>query len=464
MLKIILKILLGLFIVVVIFFFWALKTVDYTPYFESAYYQSTKARLDSLSDELSNTKGQVHVGFGKRSITPVLNGDVDDPRTGKFIELPLAGYGDRKGVSAKGIHDSLFVKAIAIQVQNQTMIFVGSDLLIMPPDVSKKSDALVEAATGLTRQNIFYSATHTHSSVGAWSEGTVGEMFGGTYNANVVDWLAQEVSGAIIDAVNDIEPGQIGFGNFHAPDYVKNRLVGEDGSIDDDFMMIKAIQSSGKKAMLAAFDAHATTLGGSNLETSGDYPGYLQRRLEGSGYDMAVFYAGSVGSHSYKSQGDGFERSKYLGEALADSVIIYSAGIPLKDTISVSALTLNIDYPEFQVRITDGLRMNTFLANKLFPAVGEVYLQSVKLDSLVWSTSPSDFSGETAIVYKNAMNQKGMRAMVTSFNGAYTGYIIPCKYYHMDAYESRIMNWFGPSYNPYVNYLLGEMIEEVSSR
>jgi hypothetical protein len=53
--------------------------------------------------------------------------------------------------------------------------------------------------------------------------------------------------------------------------------------------------------------------------------------------------------------------------------------------------------------------------------------------------------------------------MVTSFNGAYTGYIIPCKYYHLNEYESRLMNWFGPAYNPYVNYMIGEMIEKVSS-
>lgn len=112
-------------------------------------------------------------------------------------------------------------------------------------------------------------------------------------------------------------------------------------------------------------------------------------------------------------------------------------------------MTLKIDYPKFQIRITDGLRLNTYLAGQLFPEVGDVYLQSVKLDSLIVSTTPSDFSGETALVYKNAMGNKGFRALVTSFNGAYTGYIIPCKYYHLNEYESRIMNWFGPGYNPY---------------
>lgn len=463
MVKKILKVLFVIILLIVIFLFWAIKSVDYTPYFETDYYKSTISRLDSLTEDLVTKKGSVHVGFGKTSITPILNGDIDDPEIGKFVELPLSGYGARKGAPATGIHDSLFVKAVAVKVDDQTMVFVGSDLLIMPPEVSKLADQRVNRETGLTRENIFYSATHTHSSVGAWSAGTVGELFGGSYNPNVVTWLSGQVSSAIIEAVENLSPGRIGTGNFHARDFVRNRLVGDDGKVNEDFLMILAEQEDGDKAILGSFDAHATTLGDWNLENSADYPGYWQRKLESQGFDMAVFFAGSVGSHSYISKGERFEKSKYLGEALADSVIRYSEKINLKDSISVTALTLKINYPEFQVRISDGLRLNPVIARKLFPAVGEVFLQSVRLDSLIWATTPSDFSGETAIVYKNAMHKKGFRAMVTSFNGAYTGYIIPCKYYHLNGYESRIMNWFGPGYNPFINYIIGEMIDNVSS-
>ncbi len=463
MIKKVLKVLLALVIVVIIFLFWAIQRVDYTPYFETNYYKSTKSRLDSLAEDSKPSRGQVYVGLGRKSITPLIMEGEENPETGQFPEIPLAGYGGRKGAPATGIHDSLFVKAVAVKVLDKTMVFIGSDMLIMPPEVSRLSDSLVTQATGLTRDDIFYSATHTHSSVGAWSAGTIGELFGGEYNPKVVKWLAWQVSGAIIGAVNDLKPGKLGVSDFHAKSFVRNRLVGEDGKINDDFLIIAAEQVNGKKAILGSFDAHATTLGEWNMETSADYPGYWQRKLESDGLDMAVFFAGSVGSHSYISQGDKFEKSRYIGEALADSVIKYYQTMPLKDTIAVSSLTLRIDYPEFQFRVTDGLRLNPPLANKLFPAVGDVYLQTIRLDSLIWSTAPSDFSGETAIVYKNAMQNKGFRAMVTSFNGAYTGYIIPCKYYHLNAYESRMMNWFGPGYNPYINYMIGEMIEKVSS-
>jgi len=457
------KILGVLFLIILLFLFWAIKSVDYTPYFKTDYYKSTNARLDSLSNNAVEQTGHVLIGFGKQSITPILNGDQDDPALGKFKEIPLAGYGGREGAPATGIHDSLFVKAVAIKVNEKIMVFIGSDLLIMPPEVSMKTDEYVSQKLGLSRDNIFYSATHTHSSVGAWSAGTVGELFGGTYNEAVIDWLSQKVAQTIEDAVNDMKPGRIGAGNFHAMDFVRNRLVGEDGTVNDDFMIVKAEQIDGKTAILGSFDAHATTLGDWNLETSADYPGYWQRKLENEGFDLAIYFAGSVGSHSYRSLGERFDKSKYIGEALADSVLKYSSLIKLKDSIEVSSITLKIEYPEMQIRVSDGMRLNPTIAKKLFPDVGDIYLQTARIDSLIWATSPCDFSGETAIVYKNAMHKKGYRAMVTSFNGGYTGYIIPCKYYHLNEYESRLMNWFGPAYNPYINYMIGEMMQAVSN-
>lgn len=451
-----------LLMIVIVFLFWALKTVDYTPYFETNYYKSTRARLDSIESKLGVTTGPLFIGFGKESITPGIHGVSEDSNEGVFSEIPLAGYGGRKGAPATGIHDSLFVKAVALQVNQEIIVFVGSDLLIMPPEVSKLALENV-SGLGLKRRNIFFSATHTHSSVGAWSAGKVGELFGGVYNPLVVDWLSNRVSSAIKEAVSNLNPGELGIGNFYAREFVRNRLVGDDGNVNPDFMLMIAKQTNGKTAVLGSFDAHATTLGDWNMETSADYPGYWQRRLEQNGFDMAVFFAGSVGSHSYQSKGEKFDKSKYLGEALADSVVKYADNIILKDSIDLASMTLNVDIPEFQIRISDGIRLNPTVARMLFPEVGEVFLQTAKIDNLIWATAPSDFSGETAIVYKNAMYKKGLKAMVSSFNGAYTGYIIPCKYYHLDAYESRLMNWFGPSYNPYINYLLGEMMGSVSS-
>ena len=293
------------------------------PILTADYYRETITSLDSISSRLSLAQGEVEVGIGRVSITPGLGAVEDDPLAGVFKEIPLAGFGSRKGTFAEGIHDSLFVKAVAIRVQEQLLVLIGSDMLIVPPNISEGVTRLVSEKMGLKRNQLFFSATHTHSSVGAWSEGFVGKEFAGESNPNVADWLVRQFSRAIENAVEDLQPGQIGSGSFDVPQLISNRLMGEMGEENSEFVFISANQSSGRKALLGSFDAHATTLGSWNMQFSGDYPGYWQRKLEREGIDMAVFFAGSVGSHSANSEGEKFEKAKYLGEALADSVLKY---------------------------------------------------------------------------------------------------------------------------------------------
>ena len=453
----------AIIVIILIILFWALDSVDYSPYFNSNYYSETRSRLDSISSRLSLAKGEVQVGFGKISITPGLGAEEDDPGAGVFKEVPLAGFGSRKGKHAEGIHDSLFVKAVAIRVQEQLLVMVGSDMLIVPPNISEQVSMIVKEKLGMNRNQLFFSATHTHSSVGAWSEGYVGKEFAGLSNPNVVQWLIQQFSKAIENAIEDLKPGQIGSGSFEAADFISNRLIGEKGEKNSEFVFLVAKQNPGKRAILGSFDAHATTLGGWNMQISGDYPGYWQRKLESEGNDMAVFFAGSVGSHSPHSKGEKFEKSKYIGEALADSVLKYVVMTELRDSIGLAAISLRMNLPEFHIRVSDGVRLNPAIGGKLFPPIGDVFIQAARIADLIWVTAPCDFSGELAINYKNAMNKEGYRALVNSFNGAYVGYIIPGKYYHLDEYESRLMSWYGPNMGPYTDEMIRRMLQKLTS-
>jgi len=456
-----LKILGTITLLLLVVLLWALERVDYTPYFDTDYYNSTRDRLDSISNESTLATGKVELGFGRVSITPGLGAVEDNPGAGTFKEIPMAGYGSRKGAYAEGIHDSLFIKTMAVRVGEQLMILIGSDLLIVPPNITESVSRNISERMGIQRDQLFFSATHTHSSVGAWSEGYVGKEFAGESNPNVELWLVQQFSAAIENAVEDLQVGQIGSGSFMAPAFIRNRLVGDRGEKNSEFIYIVAKQDSGKSALLGAFDAHATTLGGSNMQISADYPGYWQRKIESEGIDMALFFAGSVGSHSPRSQGEEFEEAKYIGEALADSVLRILDSTKLKDNIELSFLTLGMDLPEFHIRVSDGLRLNPGLGGKLFPPIGEVCFQAARIDDLIWVTTPSDFSGEMALDFKREMHMEGYRALVTSFNGAYVGYIIPGKYYHLNEYESRLMSWFGPNMGPYSHEMIHRMMNKL---
>lgn len=445
-------------IVFVILFFLVSCRVDHTPYFTTSYYQQTKNRLDSLQKKRTVSNDYVEAGFSKVSITPSVGNVKDSLELGQFKTVPLAGFGARKGKSATGAHDSIFVKAAAIKVGHQLAVIVGADILIMPPNIIDQVTLLLEKK-GIQRNQVFYSASHTHSSIGGWGPGFIGEQFAGPSNPTINQWLVRQIAQAVTSAIEDLKPAQIGNGDFNAAPYTRNRLVGEMGTKNNDFNFISIQQKAGRKAVIGSFGAHATTMGSDNMQFSADYPGYWQRKMEQGSVDLAIFCGGSVGSQSPSGEGNGFEKPKKIGESLADSLVIHLSKVELKDKIEMSTMSLKMDMPDYNIRLTTKIHFSTWLSRKLMPFPENVYLQAIKIGHLIWLTTPSDFSGEFARQLKDAAATRGFNANVTSFNGSYVGYIIPGKYYYLDAYEPKTMGWFGPNMGEYTYELLRNISE-----
>lgn len=455
-----LKILIGLLVLITLSLFIFLDEVDFTPYFTADYYESTCERLEKEASEAKLSRGAIQLGFSKMNITPSLG---TTNQAGVFAAIPMAGYGDREGASVEGVRDSLYVSSVALKVGEELRILLSADLLIIPPLISEEVARQMKEKHGLTRNQLFFSATHTHASIGAWSDRYVGELFAGKLNPSLIQWLSDLFVASIEEAVEDMKPGALGLGSFQAPTYVKNRVIGDKGEEDGEFVLMRLAQKEGKTALLGSFDAHATILPGSNMEFSADYPGYWRSALLEKGIDYPIFFAGSVGSHGPEMEGQTFGDAARMGQELADSVWKYFADIPLKDSTKLASLTLELDLPEFQVRVSDGVNLAPYFGKQLFPALGKVHIQAMRIGNLIWATAPADFSGEMAIDLKNAMYRKGFYSHVTSFNGAYVGYIVPPKYFHYDGYESRMMSWFGPGMGPYMEEMLRRSMEHVST-
>jgi len=453
-------VLVTILVLLTVLFFILTGSVDQTPYFESAYYKNTCTRLDSLKKTTVIVNDSLQAGFAKVSITPNLNNSGDNISEGKFSQVPLAGFGARKGKAATGVHDSIFIKAIALKVNQQTVVLVGADLLIMPPNIID-SVTFVLSVKGIRRDQVYYSATHTHSSLGAWGPGFVGEQFAGKENKNLEKWLVLQISKAVTSAIADLHPARIGSGSFNAAFYTRNRLIGESGTKNDDFSFITVEQTGRKKAIIGSFSAHSTTMGSGNMEISADYPGYWERKMEQTSANVALFFAGSVGSQSPSGEGNGFDKPKLIGESLADSLNTYLPKTLLNNTVTFSALSLKLQLPEYHMRATTKINLTTWLSKKLMPLPENAYLQTLRIGNLVWITTPCDFSGEYALQIKNALAAKGFHANVSSFNGSYVGYVIPGRYFYLDEYESKLMGWFGPNMGEYTVDLIHRMSEIV---
>jgi neutral ceramidase len=431
-----------------------------TPYQKTDYYQNTLSHLDSIRSGTFDLTDSVYAGFSAINITPSLGNRNERPEYGELKRVPIAGFGQLKSKYATGIHDSIFIKAVAMKAGRKTLVIVGADLLLMPANIID-SVASILSAEGIKRDQLFFTATHTHSGIGGWGYGLLAKLIAGKENPLLERWLINQMIEAVHDAVADLQPASICSGAFNGSAYTMNRLTGNPAEKNDDFDYVSIEQSGGRNAIIGSFSAHATTIGRKNTLISADYPGYWERKMENSGADVAIFCGGSMGSQSPVGKGNDFESAGYIGESLADSLLKNLNRVARNRKVRISAISLPVQLPEYHMRLTKKKNLTTGLSKKLMPLPGNVYLQALRINNLVWIFTPADFSGESALIIKNQLAEKGFQAIISGYNGNYVGYIIPGKYFYLDKYESRSMSWFGPTMADYFMDLIGKITDVV---
>jgi len=438
------------------------RKVDRTSYYDNDYYKKSILHLDSLRKNHRSVCHVLEAGFSKVSITPGLHYPEDNVEEGKFKNVTLSGHYARKGKFATGIHDSIFIRVASIKVADKLMIIVGSDMLLIPKNITDMVLSLLHQ-DGIRRDQLMFTATHDHTTLGGWGTGYFGAKLAGELNENMVRWLSSRISLAVRASLQDFKPAKIGSGNVAAASYIKNRLIGETGTKNDDFSYIILEQISGKKAIIGSFSAHASILDEKCMEIGVEYPGYWQRKMENSFADYAIFCAGAMGSQNPAGFDDDedLERIRKIGEGLADIVLQSASATIMKDTCVFSAITMKLNLPKFGTRIMKNRTLVPIVCNEIISVPEHPVLQALRLNDMVWISTPADFSGEIALQIKNYLCPKGFNANITSFNGHYLGYIIPSKYYFLESYESRGMGWFGPNMGDYTTDLILQMSDIV---
>lgn len=455
----------ALVVLVVVAVVALVSPVDDRPYLRTPYHSNTVGRLNAALAALPPAEAKGHpltAGWARVKLTPRLGAAADSPEKGEFRWVPLAGFGARRGAPAEGIHDDVWVKALALESGGRRVVFVGIDALIVPREVSEAVAAELGRSPGLRREELYLGATHTHSSLGGWGEGVVAEAFAGDYQPGVRVWMTHCLVEAARAALAAMGPAELAVGSFRAPGQVRNRLVGEAGRVDDEFSLLAVRKAGGRMAVLGAFSAHATVLGSGNRQFSGDYPGHWAAEVEKATGGMALFVAGGVGSHSPQAgEGSDFERVAGLGTRLASETVGRLAQLPFQSEVDLALAGVDVDLPPLNPRVADDFRIRPWAAEKLLPVRPTSFLQAVRIGSAIWVSTPCDFSGELALVLKEHAQARGRRLTVTSFNGDYIGYVIPTKYYHLGGYEPQTMSFHGPATADYLEELIRRLVDGI---
>lgn len=437
--------LIGIFGFFILFILVSVGPVDRTPARELPSYEAMMTRVGEVDLSIPRAEKGFSIGFGKASITP---------RT----PIAMAGYGPRRGKSYHHVHDSIYVRTMVVENGARKVAIVSADLLILPPTVTRIL-ANKLADIGFSLDNTYLSATHSHNSIGHWGEGASRFIYG-AYNPEVVEFIADGIIKSIVKADNDLVQSTIRSGAIAVPQAVENRLI-RDGKEDPFLRVIEVHRSDSSKSILVSYSAHATCLSRGTLELSRDYPGMVVDAFEGKGYEFAMFLAGAVGSQRCAAPGNDWDCMAWMADQITGEFFAHRGELrEIRDTALVMyRVPLSLNDP--QVKLSEDWKLRSWLFRSAFGEYN-AFLNVLRIGDIVMLGTPCDFSAEYSESLDSVSVRTGTHAIVTSFNGGYIGYVTPEKYYDIDHYETRLMNWYAPGTGDYIYECLEKLMLGVS--
>lgn len=416
-----------------------ITTVDWTPYKEKGYYKETMASLDNLSVKGSD-QGFLLGGWAQANMTP------ENP-------VPLVAYRPRGNYEF--VQDSSFVKVLILGNPDFKVAFLNYELLIVHPKLAETLRKEIDERA-IPIDHVYFTATHTHSGMGGTIPGPVGSLALGGWNQGLVDLISASTIQVLQEAIVQMDTVQLGYSKSNAGKHVTNRLVATD-PVDPFVRQLTIRNRTGASASLVTFSAHATCLSSRFMGLSGDYPFYFSQKLEEQ-HDLVLFAAGAVGSHRPHIQGNDVRSVKTYAAEL-DSIVDHDPD-KISDLngngVFAAKLPLQLRKPHF--RISNDWRIRPWLFDW---AIGDypAHFDLVKIGNTLFISSSGEVSGVFYKAWEKQAADLGMNLFITTFNGAYIGYITPDKYYQEDYYEVRDMNFYGPYNGAYFKEVIGELID-----
>ncbi|MCS6933913.1 MAG: neutral/alkaline non-lysosomal ceramidase N-terminal domain-containing protein [Chitinophagales bacterium] len=440
--------------IVLFFVFWlALAALFITPADnatpeQSEYYakQMTEirhrlARMSVASDSLP-----VHAGWSRVPLVP--------PFT-----TPIAIDAHRGGKHFACVQDSIYVRAVVFKQGNTKVAYISADLLIIPPLAARLADSLLHPY-GYRETCLYYTATHTHSSIGGWADSYVGERFAGTYDPRVPAFIAQQICSAVLNAERKCSKVSVGFAEAPAPRLVYNRLVTDMaklpdscGTVDSMLRIIKLRNDNGETAAIVVFSAHNTVYHQSMMCLSGDWSGEMMRLTEcDRTLDFCSFSAGSVASHgTYPVPGGEDVQLQYMAAGTAKIVKACIDTLAVQPVFRLACTTIPLYLRSPQIRLNRWFSLRPWLFYR-FAGRDKPVVRVLQLGDLRMIGLPCDFSGEITIVLR--AKYPSQRFLITDFNGGYIGYVVHPRHENLRTYETKTMNWFGPGSGRYMMQII----------
>ena len=264
--------------------------------------------------------GTFRAGFGRVDITPDLG-------------IGLAGYGDDGTRRAQEILDPLYMTCVALtDAKENTVLLITYDNIRTEPSVYNAVVAKITKKLGIPKENIIYSATHTHNSP---------DSANGNYSTVIKDAALEAATLAMADRL----PAEMYIGNAYSQglNFVRHYVmddgsvwgteyqsesglsfVGHETEVDNEVQLINLKRQCGKDILMMNWRGHPIQDGRDYYTISSGYVSPCRSTIEKELDCHFAYYQGCSGNVSDNSNirsEQNFKNLQEQGKKLAQCAI-----------------------------------------------------------------------------------------------------------------------------------------------
>lgn len=302
---------------------------------------------------------KLFAGFGRVNITPPMG-------------ISVAGYFKER--KADGVLDELEINAVALKVEDNTVLLITVDHCGIVKPIMDGYKAEITKKTGVPSENIFIHATHTH---------TGPTMIVDTDDVLINEYITfttHKIADASSFAIQDLKPAKMGYGVSQAPGIAFVRrfrmkdgsvrtnpgvgnpdILAPIGDVDERVNVIRFARENADDIVLANFGDHPDTVGGNKI--SGDWPALTRATFEKAvDNTKCIFFNGAQGDvnhvkvnptpgdfngmfHDFDGCSRGYPHAIYMGRVVAGAIMQIYDKVTFTDVDSLKSVQIMVDIP-----------------------------------------------------------------------------------------------------------------------
>lgn len=226
-------------------------------------------------------------GAARNPITPELAGHT----------VYLAGFGHDRIATA--VHDPLYVRCLALQVDHDHLVLCSVDLIgLFYDDVREIRRIFQKQASAPS--HLIVACTHTHEgpdTLGLWGPTSAQSGVDPKYLA----WVEERIATTALEATRAVQPARLQLARDDHPLLAQLQSVDRPPYVKDPFLFAMRLTggTTGKTiATLVNWSDHPEIMSRKNTQITADYPHWICQYLDERSGGITLFFNGAVGKVS----------------------------------------------------------------------------------------------------------------------------------------------------------------------